>query len=473
MPQQQASNGWTPVDDSKAPAGWTPVEQTSTGISVPQGMIGPSVNDPNAPDTIVGGAFRRGKEAIKGMVGLVGPPTDEEMQKGQVPLPLHRLGRGIASAEKEAAGQVGEQFKGAVSAAKAGDPVAAGLRGAQAVTTGLSMANPFAIGPVTNINRLSGQKRYREALGQGAFDAITLLAGKKTGEEPTPIKSTNKLSFATDAAPRDIAHVLPELKETAEKLGKPKTIGDVGTHLQSTLTRLDQKFNAGLFSNAHRQLVPQAIADELRSRAAEMPPSPDGQAMAQQLNNAASTYERPWTLRELNAERKLRSGYLKGFYGKEGSAQMAAMRTSADTIIDKTVEGGAKDLLYDELDRLHPGGGFRELKQKQSALIDIKDAFDKHLEKIEKQSAQEKGAPFLGKSSVTASASQHGVIPRLHNFIPKRDPLSLANSAARTAYGPSSTATAARSAILAMPVTSLVGGNGSGMPPPPSDSDQQ
>lgn len=470
---QQASSGWAPVEEAKSPAGWAPVEQTSTGITVPKGMIGPKIDDPDAPDTIFGGMLRRGKETIKGIAGLVGPPTDEETAKEQVPLPLHRLGRGIAASEKEAAGQVKEQFKGAVEAGKAGDPVAAGLRGAQAVTTGLSMANPFAIGPVTNINKLSGQKRYREALGQGAFDAITLLAGKKVGEEATPVKSTNKLSFATDAAPRDIAHVLPDLKETATKLGKPKTVADLGNHIQSTISRLDQQFNSALFRNAHRSVDVDAIANELKSRAANMPPSAEGQAMAQQLNAAAAEYSRPWTMRELNAERMMRNGFLRGFYGKEGSAQMAAMRSSADSIIDKVVSDGAKDILYGELDRLNPGGKFKALKQKQSSLIDIKDAFDNHLGKIEKQSAQSKGAPLGAKQHVTASVHPGGVTPRLHNLIPGRDPVSAASSATRTAYGPSPTATAARTSILAMPVTSLVSSGQSGMPPPPSDPDEQ
>jgi len=469
MPPQD-NNGWTPVSTTEAP-GWTPVEQTSTGITVPRGMVGESIEQ---PDSFLGGLKRRAVSTFKGMAGLVGPPTEEETAKGQVPLPLHRLGRGIKESEKEAAGQVKEQLAGAKTAYKAGDITAAGLRGLQALNTGLSMLDPFALGAVTNINRISGEKRYKEALGQGAFDAITLLAGKKTGEEVTPTKATNKLAFATDAAPRDIAHVLPELQATAKKLGKPETIGDLGTHIQSTITRLDQQFNSALFRNAHRQVSTQAIADALRAKAADMPPSPDGAALAQKLNEAAGTYERPWTLRQLNAERMLRNSYLKGFYGKADSAQMAAMRSSADSMIDKIVADGSRDILYDELDRLNPGQKFQALKQKQSSLIDIKDAFDKHLDKVEKETAQQAGAPLLAKHSVSASVHPTGVRPYtfVHNVL-GRSPEALASSATRSAYGPSGAASAARSAILSMPVGALVSNGGAGMPPPPSDTDQK
>ncbi len=446
----------------------SPTEETSTGIRVPKGMIAPPLSQ---DDSVLGGALRRGKETIRGVVGLFGAPTEEETAKGQTPQPLHRLARGLAGAEKEAAGQVKEQAKGAVSAYKAGDPIAAGLRGLQTATTGLSMLDPFAIGAVTNVNKLSGQKRYKEALGQGAFDAITLLAGKKM--ELTPEGRVNKLSFASDAAPHDIAHVLPDLQETAKKLGKPETVGDLGTHIQSTLTRLDQQFNSALFRNAHRQVSTQSIADALKSRATDMPPSPEGIEMAQQLNKAAAVYDgKTWALRDLNAERMMRSGFLKGFYKQGGSGQMSALRTSADTIIDKIVEGGAKDILYDELDRLNPGVGFKALKQKQSSLIDIKDAFDAHLDKIEKSTAQYKGAPLLDKVKISAvGTASRGLHPFVHQSVKGGNLVGKASSVARSAYGPATSP--ARAAVLSAPVSALVSRGQSALPPPPPKSDEQ
>src|ERR1700721_463209 len=104
-----------------------------------------------------------------------------------------------------------------------------------------------------------------------------------------------------------------------------------------------------------------------------MPPSPEGKQMAQQLNDAAAEYRRPWTLRELNSERMMRNGFLKGFYNKAGSGQMAAMRSSADTIIDQTVAEGARDALYNELDKHTPGADFQKLKLKQSHMIELRD----------------------------------------------------------------------------------------------------
>lgn len=470
MPQD---NGWTPVEpaSTKSPAGWTPVETTSTGISAPQG-VAPSVNEGNS---VLGGVKRRFKSTLQGIGDLVSPTKQSgEENVPEFFLPGYRIGKGVISGEKEAARQTVQQAKDAIQGFKS-DPVAAGLKGAQAITTGLSMLNPFATGAVTNINKIDASGRTKEAIGQGAFDAIILLAGRKMGEEPSAIDKVNKLSYATEAAPKDLAHVLPEFEETAGRLGKAQTVGDFVDHIQKTLTRLDQKFNSALFRNADRQVIPQDLANELRARAAEMPPSVDGQAMAKQLNKAAVQYEKPWTLRQLNAERMMRSGYLKGFYGKSGSAQMAATRSSVDTIIDKIVADGARDTLYNELDRLNPGQDFRALKNTQSKLIDIKDAADAHLDALEKAQAKFKGAPLSEKAEISASVHTGGMTPRLHGLkrmLPGGGPLVNADNAVRSAAGASAWAKVARAAILNLPVSTLVTGQTTSLPPPPKYTDQ-
>jgi hypothetical protein len=307
------------------------------------------------------------------------------------------------------------------------------------------------------------------------LQAMMLRGGKGASSE----SRINKLTYASGESggtASALRHVLPDIDETVAKNGRPKTVGEFQKAVRDTSSRLDQQFNSALFRNAHKTLVPDEIANALEAKAGEMPPSADGQAMAAKLKDAATEYRKPWTLRQLNQERILRNGYTRGFYGKEGSAQMAAMRSSADTIIDKTVADGTRDVLYQELQRANPKADFRALKMKQSHMIELQDQLDKHLGKLEDAQAAQKGQPLTEKATMTASAHAGGVTPRMHGLmklIPGRGPLSSADSTVTKAFPRSKVISPTRAAILALPVTALTR-TGQGMPQPPSEtSDQQ
>jgi hypothetical protein len=188
----------------------TGLETTSTGIVVPQGAIGPSVV---GPDSFAGGLIRRGVAAVQGLGQTFGPPREDE--NAFTSIPGVRIARGLYEGIKTAGAQAMEQGKGALEAAKVGAYPEAALRGAQAVTTGISALDPLATGSVTNINKLESEGRNREALGAGTFDALTMLAGRKLGKEPASKTTLNKLAYATGAENiRPLDSVIPELKET-------------------------------------------------------------------------------------------------------------------------------------------------------------------------------------------------------------------------------------------------------------------
>src|SRR5258706_164448 len=145
-------------------------------------MVGPSAVGPNS---VTGGLARRGVEAVKGLAGLAAPPEGPTETAiglaggGPIGLALYRTGKGMVGAEQTAAQQAKEQLgKGQYG---------------RAAVTGLSMLDPLAIGPVTNINKLEAEGRPQEAKGAGLFDALSLLVGRKVGKEPTPAKTLNKL----------------------------------------------------------------------------------------------------------------------------------------------------------------------------------------------------------------------------------------------------------------------------------------
>ena len=488
-PQQPQSNGWTKVEDapSSAPAGWTPVGATPSDVGYQEAQTPYGPTPPQ--DTVIGGALRRGKNTIEGIYQTVAaPPTGEEQKRGALTddfvgevlqrpaLVAGRVGRGIVESEKQAAGQVKEQYK-AAQGVKA-DPVQKGLAYARVGVTAASMADPFATGSVTNVNQLSDEGRYREALGQGGFDALTLIGGGETGREVSPETRLNKLAYATGAESiRPLEHIMPDIVAAVERVGHSPTVGELQTIIDQIMKDYERTFNKGLYTTKG-SFVPDQIADALEAKAKTLPPTAEGRAIAKKLNKAATEYRKPWTAQELNRERMYRNANTQAFHNKSQTGQMAAMRSSADTMIDEIVAESSRDVLYDEMERQHPGQGYRELKQKQSSILDMQGKFADHVEKLEARQAKRSGAPLSEKAGVSASAHAGGVTPRAHiTELLKKGPLTHANNATKSAFGPTSAATARRAAILSLPVSTLATQpampRGSTVPPPPSGEDDE
>jgi hypothetical protein len=474
MPQQQPSNGgWTPVDD-KPPAGWEAVGASpgEEGYEAAQQPYGPT-----PPNTVIGGMLRRGRDVVKGAYQTVtAPPTgaDETAASAVAPgaLPVYRVGKGIVQGEKQAAGQVGQQLKAA--AATKGDPVQKGLAYARAGVTAASMADPFATGAVTNVNQLSDEGRYKEALGQGAFDALSLIAGGRSGREVSPETRLNKLAYATGAdSIRPLDHIMPDVEATVTRVGKPQTVGELQTVIDKTMKGYEQQFNKGLYTTKG-QFVPDQIADALEDKARNQPPTAEGRVIAKRLNKAATEYRKPWTAQDLNKERMYRNANTQAFHNKSQTGQMAAMRANSDTMVDEIVARESRDVLYNEMERQHPGQGYRDLKQKQSSVLDMQGKFADHVEKLEAAQAKRSGAPLSEKAGVSTSVHAGGVTPRAHvTELLKRGPLTHANTATKAAFGPTSAALARRTAILSLPVSSITMQRPATVPPPPTGQDDE
>jgi hypothetical protein len=325
---------------------------------------------------------------------------------------------------------------------------------------------------VTDINKLEDEGKYREALGAGTFDALSLLVGGRTGREPSPTKAINKLAYATGAESiRPLEHLLPDIEKTVAKVGKPKTVGGLQIVIKDVMDGYEQQFNQGLATTkGHINTVP--IADALEAKARTLPPTTEGQQIAAQLRNAATEYRKPWTAQELNSERMFRNANAQAFYKKAGAGQMAALRADADSMIDKIVADSARDVLYDEMERQHPGVGFRELKQKQSSVLDMYDKFRDHIERLEASQARAKGAPLSDKFKISAVVNPTGGIhPRMHQPLLQGKVLNKANAAVRKAFGPTGTARMRRIAILSLPISSLATGeHQEGEQKPPDDT---
>jgi hypothetical protein len=447
---------FTDADISKALK--SHLSASSSGIVAPEAMI--DENEKN--NSVIGGGARRLGEAISGLYHTVVDPPGTQFEKdvarggGQPAVAVVRAGKGIVEGEKTAFKQSVEQNRRAEADTSL---IGKGLGMARSAVTAASMADPFATGPVTNINKLEDEGRNREAIGAGTFDALSLLAGGRTGRTPSTEATVNKLARSTGAdSLQPLRHVLPDLKETISKVGEPQTIGQLKGVVQDTLTRLDQKFNTAL-AGSKTTLVPVDIAYALEQKARSLPPTAEGQSIAQQLRSAAVEYQKPWTLSELNSERMFRNANAQAFYNKSDLRQMASMRANADNMIDKIVADSSRDVLYDEMEKQFPGQGFRELKQKQSSLLKVNDNMDKYIDQMEVAQALRDSKNWREKVTTTTSASPGGIVPRLHgltDLIPGGGPLKNANRAVKTTFSPTGLARVRRAAILGLPVSTIV-----------------
>ena len=272
---------------------------------------------------------------------------------------------------------------------------------------------------------------------------------------------TKKLTYATgDTPPESIKEVLPDLIEQARKQGKPKrggefggqSVKDVQKYVDKSLEEKNVRFNTELQGIGDMEMVPTTVAQEIKGLIKpNWANTEEGAANIEEINRRAAEFEKPWSLRALNAERMDSYGKTKSYKAKSTAAKM---KTSPDLDLDieKAIERSTKDLVYDTMGkqksaRLRAQGAkpeqvaaaeeeFRELKKKQSALLDIKSHLDDHVKKITAKTYSDKGKPFTAGQTATISAHPGGVTPRMHGLgrFFGREPLSAASKASRQAF---------------------------------------
>lgn len=379
-------------------------------------------------------------------------------------------GRQIYNVVKNVAGHAREaahEVKEAGDNAAAGEPVLPQMgKAAYGVVKGAVNSVPGVGPPVENFGEDVAQGNTAGAVGDALATTVQALLMRGITKKPTLAKQAQNLTFATtggkaaEGVSMIYERVMPELNKTAEVAGIPArpTVGDLHGLVQDTLTRVEQPFNKALTLVGGRTVVPSDIAAALLIKAREMPPSAAGRAIRQAILDVVPDYRKPWTLNQLNAERMMRNNFLESFYSKEGSAQMGAMRGAADSIIDKIVADNARDVLYNTMEKQFrgaPPGFFKALKQTSGDLIQLKDKLDLQVKNLHDVEMGKRGQPLTAKPTVTATASPHGMLARIHNLIPGRGVESAANLAVRKAFRPTPTSQAVRAGILALPITAL------------------
>jgi hypothetical protein len=405
---------------------------------------------PSPPPTgMLGGVGSEFWNAIKSPVALFAPAqTPEEGAvlglQGVGGLALYRLGKGELQSRGEAVKQAGQQFK---SAGEIRDPLIKSLQYGESGLTGLSSVLPVPgiAAMTTNINRVGDTGNMREMWGRGLADALMLGAG---GKAPKPI-AASPIDYLTaaggEATHAPLTETWASIRAAADKLpNPPRTPDDYLSAVQSTKQAFNDMYanavgpvgstKVGLDATGNTPISSRILAmitPNLKNTAA-------GRATAAQLTKAASEFQKPWTLQELNQER-MDANARVGDRNYDTSVLRNKNRTPA---IDKAIADGTREMLYPALDDIYgkPRGYFARMQDQTANLIDLEKLLKTRVEALKGKSAANRGAPLFKTEQISVSGHP-GTMPRmgfygLRNLIFRDDPYRTASSRVAKAFNP-------------------------------------
>jgi hypothetical protein len=164
----------------------------------------------------------------------------------------------------------------------------------------------------------------------------------------------------------------------------------------------------------------------------------DGLNDIARIRGAATEFQKPWTLGELDLERMKINKRLNPFYNKSGADQYAALG-NRNTAIDKVISDTIRDTVYPRMDQAagKPTGFFRSLKQRQGDLMDLQSSLKEESTRLKDTTARIQGGPRLSRENlgvhVGSSGTPHGFLRGIADVVKKPNPLAVANT--RVAQG--------------------------------------
>jgi hypothetical protein len=410
------------------------------------------------------GLAGRAVDTLKGLKHLAAPMGDVEEQERL------GIGKGIVETYKQGAKQTAEQVKSGVQTFPK-DPTIGSLKVAQGVTTGASMLDPFATGSVVDVNRMEAEGRYREAIGAGAFDVLTLWAGSRTlkgpfGAKPLTTEArVNKLAAASGEHVSNLERAFPDLEAASQRVGQPKTVGEFQNMARDAMTSAEATFQGDFALFKNMRVTPHTITqniDEYIRKNPNLAQTPEGRLQLRALNRYKTIYDKPWTLEEMNIERSRLRKDLRSYYDAKPSTAIAKTKLDADLAAKKIVADTMADTVNSYVGHFTgKGKGFYDaLRLRQEALVDLMDTLDKKVDKLRDQQALHQARGPLGRTKPHAYASAGG--PRVHvpfGEVFSAGPEKEASGFVRDAY-PSTTRKAVkqgtRATVLSLPVSHLL-----------------
>jgi hypothetical protein len=431
---------------------------TDTGSPAPAGKkierVGGQerlVDDQPPPSStgMLGGMASEYWNAIKSPLALFAPAqTPDEAAllgtQGVGALALYRLGKGEFQSRGEAFKQARQQFKGA---GEIRDPLIKSDEYVRSALTGISglLPVPGIAGVSTNINRVADSGNLHEMWGRGLADALMLGAGAR-GPKASPITPVDYLTAAGgEATHTPLTETWAAIRATADKLpNAPRTPDDYLSAVKSTKGAFNDEYanavgpvgstKVGLDATGNTPISSRILAmitPNLKNTAA-------GRVVAAQLTKAASEFQKPWTLQELNQERMDANARI-GDRNYDSSVLRGKNRTPA---IDKAIANGTREMLYPALDDIYgkPHGYYAKMQDQVANLIDLEKSLKDRVETLKGKSAASKGAPRFKTEDISISGHP-GSMPRagfygLRNLIFRDDPYRTATSRVGKAFSP-------------------------------------
>jgi hypothetical protein len=313
--------------------------------------------------------------------------------------------------------------------------------------------NPIIWNPITQAKKdWQGIKEWnelRETNPDYAWGSILgpMLLAHTASSLLEPAGVTAKLARGAGVDPAYIEPVVNDLR-AASKGAPPKTIGDFIDTAGKAEKTLNDEFDDSLGKyGSYRSNLPDVdgnfpIATAIRMLKDRMPLITDAdRAEWNYVNKAASEYEKPITLHELDLKRMQANGRLDAYYNKSDVGQYAAETKNAQILIDKTVANWVRDNVYPDMDQLtgKPPGYFRNLKSRVGNLMNAQSEAKKFAAKVHRESAVERGSTPMERvrpgGAVSMRGGIHGYISNIPQMFRAADPEAEADSAVRAAFG--------------------------------------
>jgi hypothetical protein len=267
--------------------------------------------------------------------------------------------------------------------------------------------------------------------------------GGQRGEMERRVRKATAASGAAEGQPAAFRATLPDLAETIHTKGmQVETVADIAKVVEATNQRFNTQMALAEQPFAGDRLVASRAVNELNNAAAEEQLAGNREG-ARLLRAKAIEYSRPFTLREIGARmRRFNKLYYK--YSGKTSLEATSAQSRGEALEVDILRKALRDTYVDYLESKYPGAGFRDMRMRQQAVLELRDhlgEFNKqtrefgpgHVRKLESDQAKFKEG--FGTEGLGGVASEHGVRAyiRLPRFL-KRGPETKANIRARQAF---------------------------------------
>lgn len=262
--------------------------------------------------------------------------------------------------------------------------------------------------------RIAGRvlERYPELASVLKLDKIAGGASPKAVQHLTAAASGKGQA---GQALEPIAATIGDIEQQMEKLPPQKrTVGDFLNAVTVARKEIHDEYGNALGPYANKEISTHSIADSIRElKKPWMDVGEEGAAERAAIDAAATSFERPRTVGQLDSLREQLNTDLSSLYGKTPNARYTALHGNINTAIDDTIRRGARNILYPVADKAasKPSGYFADALDRESNLIQLRGILQQRIKSLSgAQSVSEVASPF---SSENISLSAHaGSLPR-------------------------------------------------------------